>query len=144
MDKNYRLLFSLLLWARKTLKLFIKLEHKIIFFYTGNLHIDAFQGIYMNRQLLSNFTFVSPLLRKLDIVRVRLKYPNSPPTDPLRWSAFSGGLAQPRDLGGRSRHAAVRRPGLYACNKWKLQRCVLADKYVINFLAFSFNMYYRL
>lgn len=63
------------------------------------------------------FTFVSSLLRQLDVVGVGLEYSHSPPTGPLRLRAVGGWLAEPGNLGSGSGRTAVSGPGLYACDK---------------------------
>lgn len=60
---------------------------------------------------------MSTPLCKLDVVRVWLKYPNSPSADPLHRSDFVGGLGQTWDLGGRSSRAVGRSSKLYTCNQ---------------------------
>lgn len=65
---------------------------------------------------LKNFTFVSPSLRELDILRVRRKDADPPPTGPLHRRGFVGSLGQTRDLGVRSGGAAAaHRHGFYTC-----------------------------
>lgn len=66
-------------------------------------------------QFSETFTFVPPSLGELNVVRVRLEYPNSPSADPLHGSVHVGALGQARDLGGWSSHARGRDPGLDAC-----------------------------
>lgn len=60
-----------------------------------------------------------PSLGELDVVRVRLEYPDSPSADPLHGGVHVGALGQARDLGGRSSHARGRDPGLDACRIFK-------------------------
>lgn len=69
------------------------------------------------KSVVYRFTFVSSLLRQLDVVRVGLKYSHSPPAGPLHRRALGGGLAEAGNLGGGSGHAAVRSSRLYACRK---------------------------
>lgn len=66
-------------------------------------------------QFSETFTFVPPSLGELDVVRVRLEYPDSPSADPLHGGVRIGALGQARDLGGWSSHAGGRDPGLDAC-----------------------------
>lgn len=62
------------------------------------------------------FTFVSSSLCQLDVVWVRLKYPNTASAGLLRWGVFISGLGQTGDLGARSSRAGIHNPGLYACS----------------------------
>lgn len=61
-------------------------------------------------------TFVSSSLCQLDVVWVRLKYPNTASAGLLRWGVFISGLGQTGDLGARSSRAGIHNPGLYACS----------------------------
>lgn len=71
-------------------------------------------------------TFVSTPLGELDVIRVWLKYPNSPPTGPLRRRGFVSALGQTGDLGGRSSHAGVHDAGFDACNNLRITSACFA------------------
>lgn len=82
---------------------------------------------------------MASLLCELDVVRVGLKYPDSPATDPLHRSAFISRLRQTGDLGGGSSHATGHNPGLYAWNELRITRGCALLVCVAPFVSYDFS-----